>query len=60
MEDHDVKPYYFGITFSGGLARFQTNLHTSFLNQDSIMVAEPVNSGLTRCLCLPTGLFTTS
>ena len=45
LEDHDAKPYYFGITLAGNLARFQTELHSSFLNQDSIMVAEPINSG---------------
>jgi hypothetical protein len=45
LEDHDNKPYYFGITLSGNVARFQTELHEHFLNQDSILVAEPLNSG---------------
>jgi hypothetical protein len=45
LEDHDAKPYYFGITLAGNLSRFQTELHPSFLTQDSIMVAEPINSG---------------
>lgn len=45
MEDHDAKPYYFGITLAGSLARFHTELHASFTGQDSIMVAEPLNSG---------------
>jgi hypothetical protein len=45
LEDHDSKPYYFGITLAGNLSRFQTELHESFLNQDSILVAEPLNSG---------------
>jgi hypothetical protein len=45
LEDHDNKPYYFGITLSGNVARFQTELHEKFLNQDSILVAEPLNSG---------------
>lgn len=45
QEEHDLKPYYFGITLSTNLARFQTNLHPSFLQQDSILVAEPANAG---------------
>lgn len=45
QEDHDNKPYYFGITLSAIKSRFQTELHPAFLNQDSIMVAEPQNSG---------------
>lgn len=45
MEEHDTKPYYFGITLAGNMARFQTELHPSYLQQDSIMVAEPLNSG---------------
>src|SRR5258706_4684417 len=42
--DHDTKPYYFGITLSTGLTRFQTALHPRFLQDDSVMVAEPGNS----------------
>ncbi|MDB5197107.1 MAG: porin [Flaviaesturariibacter sp.] len=45
MEDHDTKPYYFGITLAGNASRFQTELHSSFRSQDSILVAEPTNSG---------------
>lgn len=45
MEDHDVKPYYFGITLAGNASRFQTELHQDFRDQDSILVAEPTNSG---------------
>lgn len=45
METHDLKPYYFGITLAGNLSRFQTELHSSYLMQDSIMVAEPTKSG---------------
>ncbi len=45
MEDHDAKPFYFGITLGAEMARFHTDLHTRFLNQDTIMVAEPTNSG---------------
>jgi hypothetical protein len=43
--DHDSKPYYFGITLAGNMARFQTELHSRFLADDSIYVAEPNNSG---------------
>ncbi len=45
MPDHDAKPYYFGITVGGNLARFQTELHNRFLESDSVFVAEPTNSG---------------
>lgn len=45
QEDHDAKPYYFGITIGANLARFQTEHHPVFLQQDSILVGEPNNSG---------------
>lgn len=45
LSDHDSKPYYFGITLGGNLARFQTELHSRFLQYDSVYVAEPLNSG---------------
>ncbi len=45
QDDHDNKPYYFGITLAGSLSRFQTNLHSSFLLQDTVLVAEPANAG---------------
>jgi hypothetical protein len=45
QDDHDNKPYYFGITLAGSLSRFQTDLHSHFLEQDSIMIAEPANAG---------------
>jgi hypothetical protein len=45
LSDHDAKPYYFGISLGGNLARFQTGLHSRFLQDDSVMVAEPLNSG---------------
>lgn len=43
--DHDTKPYYFGITLGANLARFQTEHHSRFLQYDSVLVAEPANSG---------------
>jgi len=45
LYDHDSKPYYFGITLGVNLARFQTELHPRFLEYDSVLVAEPLNSG---------------
>jgi hypothetical protein len=45
QEYHDAKPYYFGITLAGSLSRFQTDLHSRFLTDDSIRIAEPSNSG---------------
>ncbi|HSU27326.1 MAG TPA: outer membrane beta-barrel protein [Chitinophagaceae bacterium] len=42
---HDAKPYYFGITLGVNLARFHTELHTRFLDDDSVYIAEPLNSG---------------
>jgi len=42
--DHDSKPYYFGITLGSNMSRFQTQLHSRFLENDSILIAEPKNS----------------
>lgn len=44
LYDHDSKPYYFGITLGANMSRFQTSLHSKFLQNDSILVAEPLNS----------------
>lgn len=45
LYDHDEKPYYFGITIGINLARFHAELHPRILQSDSVMVAEPTNSG---------------
>lgn len=45
LYDHDEKPYYFGITLGFNLARFQTELHPRMFQDDSVYVAEPLNSG---------------
>ncbi|MFN4314466.1 MAG: outer membrane beta-barrel protein [Chitinophagaceae bacterium] len=45
LYDHDYKPYYFGLTFSINSARFHTQMHSQFLANDSVLVAEPMNSG---------------
>jgi hypothetical protein len=44
LENHDNKPYYFGITLSTSAGRLNTSLHSRFLQQDTIMVAEPLSS----------------
>ena len=41
MEDHDLKPYYFGISLGLNRGSFHSELHPSYLLQDSIMTAEP-------------------
>lgn len=43
--DHDAKPYYFGITLGGNIARFKMEPHPWFLEHDTILVAEPLNAG---------------
>lgn len=45
LYDHDSKPYYFGITLGVNSARFHTQMHSRLLQDDSILVAEPKNSG---------------
>jgi hypothetical protein len=42
--DHDNKPYYFGITLGSNMSRFHPQLHSRFLENDSILIAEPKNS----------------
>jgi hypothetical protein len=43
-EEQDNKPYYFGLSLSGVYSRFHIEQHTSFLQQDTVLVVEPVNS----------------
>jgi outer membrane protein with beta-barrel domain len=45
LPDHDSKPYFFGITLGFNLARFNTEQHSRFLEYDTVLVAEPLNSG---------------
>ena len=45
QEEHDAKPYYFGISLGASKASFHTHLHPSFLAEDSIMIAEPMSNG---------------
>lgn len=44
MEEHDYKPYYFGISLGFNRSSFQTDLHPNYLEQDSILTAESVPS----------------
>lgn len=44
MEEHDAKPYYFGITLAGNNSNFKLYHDEIFLKQDSIMVAEPLRT----------------
>jgi hypothetical protein len=44
MEEHDAKPYYFGITLAGNNSNFRLFHDEIFLKQDSIMVAEPLKT----------------
>lgn len=45
LAEHDSKPYYFGITIGGNSSRFHTSFHPTFLQSDSVLVAEPNNTG---------------
>lgn len=42
MEEHDYKPYYFGISLGFNRSSFQTELNSNYLEQDSILTAESV------------------
>jgi len=44
LPDHDSKPYHFGINLGINKSHFSFTHHPQFLNQDSIMVIESVNS----------------
>lgn len=42
--EHDYKPYYFGISLGLNQSRFYTSPHANFLEQDTILTAESVQS----------------
>ncbi len=44
MEEHDQKPYYFGITLAANNSNFKLYQAPVFLKQDSIMVVEPLKT----------------
>jgi hypothetical protein len=43
-EDRDNAPFYFGLSLGYASATFQPSKHPTFLQNDSILVAEPVRS----------------
>lgn len=55
LPDHDTKPYFFGITLGFNIARFHTEPHSRFLEYDTVMVAEPLNSAGFQLGLLATG-----
>ena len=44
IEEHDAKPYYFGITLAANNSNFKLMHDAIFLHQDSIMVVEPLKT----------------
>ncbi len=44
MEEHDRKPYYFGITLAANQSNFKLTHSDFFLQKDSILVAEPLKT----------------
>jgi Outer membrane protein beta-barrel domain len=44
LPDHDSKPYHFGINLGINKSHFSFTHHPQFLNQDSVMVIESINS----------------
>lgn len=44
LYDHDSKPYYFGLTLGLNSTRFHPQMSSKFLQDDSILTAEPLNS----------------
>lgn len=43
-EEQDSKPYYFGLSLSGVYSNFHIEHDATFLQQDTILVAEPLNT----------------
>ena len=43
-EEQDQKPFYFGLSLSAVYSRFAIEHNPSFLQQDTILVSEPLNS----------------
>jgi hypothetical protein len=44
LEEHDYKPYYFGISLGFNRSGFHTSLHPEFLEQDNVLTAESLPS----------------
>ena len=45
LEEHDNKRLYFGISLGANRATFHADLHSNFLDQDTVLTAVPQNSG---------------
>jgi hypothetical protein len=45
LPDHDSKPYYLGIGFMYEQSHFQVTAHPKFLQSDSVLYVNPMNSG---------------
>jgi uncharacterized membrane protein len=45
LPDHDSKPYYLGIGFMYTQSHLQVNAHPKFLQSDSVLYVNPLNSG---------------
>lgn len=43
LYDHDYKPYFFGISLGLNSSRFHPQMHSRFIQNDSVLVAEPVS-----------------
>jgi hypothetical protein len=45
LPDHDSKPFYLGIGFMYEQSHFQVSAHPKFLQSDSVLYVNPLNSG---------------
>jgi hypothetical protein len=45
LPDHDLKPYYLGIGFMYTNSHLQVSAHPKFLQSDSVLYVNPMNSG---------------
>ncbi|MDP4147889.1 MAG: outer membrane beta-barrel protein [Bacteroidota bacterium] len=45
LPDHDTKPYYLGIGFMYTSSHLQVSAHPKFLQSDSVLYVNPLNSG---------------
>jgi hypothetical protein len=45
LPDHDSKPYYLGIGFMYEQSHFQVSAHPKFLQSDSVLYVNPLNTG---------------
>lgn len=45
LPDHDTKPYYLGIGFMYSSSHLQVTAHPQFLQSDSVLYVNPINTG---------------